>query len=248
MIKFLRKILSRGLFYDRWTCNACKREIFEGYFCSDCLKNIEYITKNKCFHCGRITPYAVNYCDSCIEKNLSFDRAISVFNYKKPISYLIQNLKYKGDKYLANYFASEMYSLYKRENILVDGVLFVPMHQERLEERKFNHAKLLAEKFCELSGLEIIDCAYKVKETLHQVNLSLKERLDNLSKSFKVDKKLVKDRKLLVIDDVLTTGATAETLSKALKKGGAKSVTVLTIASVSKHKNYNDLTKNAENL
>ena len=248
MIKFFKKILNRCLFYDRWTCNACKKEIFNGYFCSECLKEIEYIAENKCLHCGRITPYKVAFCDSCIEKNISFDRAFSVFNYKPPVSSLIQNLKYQGDKYIANYFASEMSSLYKREKIKVDGILFVPMHQDRLEERKFNHAKVIAEELSNLIGVEILDCITKVKETERQVKLSLKERLENLSSSFKVDKKQVEGKDLLLIDDVLTTGATAETISKLLKKKGAKSVTVLTVASVSKFKNHKNSTQNEQNL
>ena len=131
MIKFLRKILKKGLFDDGWTCNVCKKEIFSGYFCSECYQKLEYVSENKCLHCGRVTPYTVAYCDSCIEKNISFDKAVSVFNYKPPLSHLIQNLKYQGDKYLATYFASKMKALYDRENLCTDAVVFVPMHQER---------------------------------------------------------------------------------------------------------------------
>ncbi len=248
MIKFLQKILNRTLFYDRWTCNACGKEIFEGYFCSDCQQKIKYIKEDKCLHCGRLTPYTVAYCDSCIEKNLSFDRALSVFNYQSPISNLIQNFKYRGDKYLSNYLVDEMYSLYKRENVCCECVTFVPMHQERMDERRFNHSKVLAEKFFKTSGIKLIDCLEKIKETPRQVKLSLKDRLENLTNSFKVNKDQVKDKKLLLIDDVLTTGATAEIISRLLKKAGAKSVTVMTVASVSKFENYKNSTQNAENM
>ena len=91
MINFIKKVLQKTLFYDRWTCNGCGKEIFENYFCEDCLNKITQISGNKCAHCGRLTVYPVKFCDSCKEVNINFDRALSVFDYKEPISYLIQN-------------------------------------------------------------------------------------------------------------------------------------------------------------
>ncbi len=234
MIKFIKKVLNRALFYDRWTCNVCNKEIFDGYFCSDCQREITFISKNKCSHCGRATPYAVNYCNSCAERNINFDKALSVFDYKQPISSLIQNFKYQNRKYLSDYFSKELFNLYKCENISCDLVAFVPMHPNRLKERGYNQSKILAEKFSALANIEVVNCVEKVKETERQATLSLSKRLKNLSSSFKVDKALVKEKSILLIDDVLTTGATADTISKLLKKAGSKKVIVLTIASVSK--------------
>ena len=235
MIKFIKKVLNRALFYDRWTCNVCNKEIFKGYFCSDCQSKITFITKNKCLHCGRATPYPVNYCNSCTERNINFDKALSVFDYKKPVSLLIQNFKYQNRKYLGDYFSKELYTLYKNENLSCDLVAFVPMHPDRLKERGYNQAEFLAQRFSALSNVKVVNCVKKVKETERQATLSLSERLKNLSTSFKVDKALVKDKSILLIDDVLTTGATADILSKLLKKAGATKVIVLTVASVSKH-------------
>ena len=77
----------------------------------------------------------------------------------------------------------------------------------------------------------------KVKETERQATLSFKDRLKNLSSSFRVIKSEVDAKRVLVIDDVLTTGATADTIAKTLKKAGAKEVIILTVASVSRLKN-----------
>ena len=237
MINFIKKFLKRTLFYDRWTCNVCGKEIFEGYFCNDCQNGISKISENKCLHCGRATSYPVKYCDSCVEKNINFDRALSVFDYKPPISFLIQNFKYQNKKFHAKYFAEELYSLFKKEGLSADVFTFVPMHEDRLEERGYNHAELLAREFSALSKIELKPLVVKIKETERQATLSLKERLKNLSSSFKVSKPEIIDKKILLIDDVLTTGSTADVISKALKNAGAKEVTVLTIASVSRLEN-----------
>ena len=237
MINFIKKVLQKTLFYDRWTCNGCGKEIFENYFCEDCLNKITQISENKCAHCGRLTVYPVKFCDSCKEVNINFDRALSVFDYKEPISYLIQNFKYKNHKYHAKYFAEMLYSLYEKEGLEVDVVTFVPMHEDRLEERKYNHAELLASEFSSLCKIEMKKLIEKVKETERQATLSFKDRLKNLSSSFRVIKSEVDAKRVLVIDDVLTTGATADTIAKTLKKAGAKEVIILTVASVSRLKN-----------
>ena len=237
MKKDTLKIIEDSLFYDRWTCNVCGKEIFSGYFCSECEEHIERLGLNRCSHCGRKTAYPVNFCNSCIEKNLSFDLARSVFNYKPPIDLLIQNFKYKNYRYVAKYFAEELFALYKNENLDCDFVIFVPMSEERFKERGYNQSELIAKEFSALSGLKVLSAVKKVKETPRQANLTMKERLENLTSSFKVDKKLVKDRKILLVDDVMTTGATVEVISKQLKNAKANKVAVLSVASVSLNEN-----------
>ncbi len=232
-------LITRLFFNDRWTCNACGKEIFEGYFCKDCQAKIVEIKENKCNHCGRLTLSNVEFCDSCIEKNLSFDIARSVFLYKEPISYLVQNFKYNNLKYLGDYFAEKMVEVYKAENLTCDFITFIPMSEKRLKKREYNQAEILAKKIGKLLNLEVKDIISKVKETENQANLSFKERTKNLEGSFKVKKKDVQNLKILLIDDVLTTGSTVETISKELKKKGAYKVSVLTLLSVSKIKNQN---------
>ncbi|MBQ3235848.1 MAG: ComF family protein [Clostridia bacterium] len=227
-------LIKRSLFNTGWTCNACGREIFSGYFCDECLKNIVKIGENKCLHCGRQAPYKTEYCDSCIEKNIGFDVARSVYEYTHPLSIVIQNFKYNNARYHAEFFAREMFEVYKAEKLSSDIVTFVPMHQNREQKRGYNQARLLAEELSKLSGVKLEECATKIKETENQANLSMSERVKNLKGTFKVDGKLVKGKSVLLIDDVLTTGSTVDVLSTAFKKAGAVKVSVLTLASVSK--------------
>lgn len=232
----ISNLITRVFFYDRWTCNACGKEIFSGYFCSDCQSKIIEITENFCNHCGRRSLNSLPFCDSCIGKNLSFDIARSAFEYKEPLSYLIQNFKYKDVRYLSDYFSQKMIEVYRRENFTCDFITYVPMTDKRLKQREFNQAELLAEKISNGLGVEVKGVIKKVKETEHQARLSFSERTKNLKGAFKVNKKDVQNKEILLIDDVLTTGSTVETIALELKKKGAKRVMVLTLASVSRIK------------
>lgn len=226
------------LFPLKHTCNNCGKEIFTNeYFCKECEESIKYNDKIICNHCGRRTFNSEEYCFSCSGRETYFEKARSVYIYVSPISGLIGRLKYNNKKYLAKIFAKEMYLLYLQNFFNCDIVTFTPMTEERKSERGYNQAEVLAEEFCKFIELPICrDVLVKTKETPRQVTVSsAKERRENLKGSFKLqNKNLIKDKKVLLIDDVMTTGATVEILCSLLKKGGAKSVFVLTVASVSK--------------
>ena len=230
----LRKVLTKLFFQVNYTCNVCGKEIFNGeYFCKDCESVMPTIKKDKCDHCGRITNYAVTYCNSCIEKNINFDKARSVFDYEEPVNALIKTFKYNGKRYLAEAFANKLKSIYVNEFMTADVIVFVPMTEERLKERGYNQAELLAEELSDLINVPVSKTAIKkTRETPRQANLTKEERRNNLRKSFTVYKKEVNGKNVLLVDDVLTTGATADILASALKKKGASTVTVLTVASV----------------
>jgi competence protein ComFC len=100
-------------------------------------------------------------------------------------------------------------------------------------KREYNHAKLLAEKLSVIINVPVANVIVKLKETERQARLGKKDRLKNLIGVFKItNKKLIKDKTILIVDDVTTTGATAEVISAKLKKAGAKRVMLLTVASV----------------
>ena len=220
------------------TCNSCGREIFSGeYFCKECEESIIYNDKIICNHCGRRTFNEENYCHSCAGRETYFERARSAYVYAPPISTMILRLKYENQKYLAKIFAKQLSFVYFKSFMCCDAVTFTPMTKQREEERGYNQAEVLADEFCKIVGLPIVkDVLIKTKETARQATISnAKERRENLKGSFKaVNKDKIKNKNILLIDDVMTTGATVEALCEVLIKAGAKSVTVLTVASVSK--------------
>ena len=100
-----KKFLQETFFNLKWRCNACGDENFNGeYFCEECKKTLPNIKENKCEHCGRLTAYSMPFCDSCIEKNVNYDKSRSLFSYEEPINFLIQSFKYDAKLYLADIF------------------------------------------------------------------------------------------------------------------------------------------------
>lgn len=231
MLKELKEIL----FPRTLTCSLCRREVFHGEpFCKECISSLPYNDGPICDHCGRKTSSAAAYCDSCREKNIQFDKARSPFCYEKPISYALQRLKYENAKFLAEDLAPYLVRTYLTEFWTVDCIVFAPMTEKRKKARGYNQAELLANAFSGKTNIPVLpDVLYKRRETESQVNMTQKERLMNLSGSFGVrNAGSVKGKSVLFIDDVLTTGATADCCAFALKRAGAASVYVLTAASV----------------
>lgn len=113
----------------------------------------------------------------------------------------------------------------------VEMILPVPLHKKRLKEREFNQSALLAKQIAKKSAsLLMLNTLIRKKNTLPQVGLSAKARKKNIRNAFKVlDPKAVKGKRLMLVDDVFTTGATAQECSKVLKKAGAKEVHVVTL-------------------
>ncbi len=222
------------------TCNVCGREIFTGkFFCSDCENDLPHLNEGfVCSHCGRKTPYEAERCDSCSGRNTYFDKAVSLFDYEAPINKLITDLKYEGKRYISRIFAEDLCNAYIKSFLNCDFALFVPMTGEREKLRGYNQAELIAEEFSRFSGVPVeYDIIYKRRETDRQATLSFSERQKNLSGSFGVkNRKKLAGKRVLLIDDVMTTGATAESVCFLLKKYGTSFVAVLTLASVQKRK------------
>ena len=137
------------------------------------------------------------------------------------------------NKYLANVFTPFLEKVYVSEKFDSDAITFVPMNSERLFERGFNQSQTLCEVLSKSLNIELIAPLFKKNEVKKQVGLTAKDRAMNIASSFGyLDKNIVKDKKILLVDDVLTTGATSGEIAKMLKKQGALSVSLLTIASV----------------
>lgn len=230
----------KNIFFPRTlTCSCCGRESFTGgILCERCLEKAERNDGFICDHCGVKTVAGEAYCPRCKNKLTSFDKARSAFVYGEVTSLLVQKLKYGGEKYLAEEFAKELYRLFVVSVSHADGIVCVPMSGKREKSRGYNQSKLIAEALAKLSSVPFLDVTVKKKETESQVGKNYGERRKNLEGSFGVkNKSEVKGKRLVIADDVTTTGSTAEVLAAALKRAGAEEVFVLTYASVSKANN-----------
>ena len=236
-MKALDKVLEflKKHFYNaKWRCIACNKEIFDDKpFCEECSSNLPFIQGAFCNPCGRKLESFQEYCLTCKGKLTNVDIARSVFNYDKPISTLIQKAKYYNGKYLLEVFSEYLFLTYSKNYFTPDVICFVPMTTKSMRKRGYNQSKELAINLSKRTGVKLLECIVKTKETVRQAKLNREGRLKNLIDAFSItDKTLVKDKSVLIVDDVSTTGATSEVLAQKLKSAGAKQVYLLTIASV----------------
>lgn len=193
---------------------------------------LDWIYKKKCYFCGRSNE-CVKMCSKCFDE-LEFlpagvNRKVFKCNiycagvYSKNLQKMIRGLKYHGQRDLAYYQAKFMWQYWQRLGL--DGefqIVPVPVYFKRKKQRKYNHMELVADEFAKLSGYEVnCDAIKRIKDTKPQYKLNKTQRMMNLSKAFEVDKsKIIQDKKILIIDDICTTGSTFEEMIKEFNNIG----------------------------
>lgn len=232
-MKILDKIV--GIFFPSH-CLACEKIISKNaLFCDVCWPKLQFITDPKCAICAYPfeieLKFASTICSKCIADKPAFDRVITLFRFNEILSKAIGDLKYRDQTFLAKKLARILAPKIKSEIENCDIFCVVPLHLKKLRKRKFNQALLIAKK---ISTSKLIpDLLWRLVDTVPQVMLKKKQREKNLKKVFLVNKKyreFVRGKKVLLLDDVMTTGATLHNCAKALKKFGAKEVVVVVIA------------------
>ena len=214
--------LALGLVYPP-ACIACQAATGEPHaLCASCWSGIRFIERPYCERLG--TPFAVDFgqpllSPAAIADPPVFGRARAVAEYDGTASALVHRLKYGDRLELARALGRMMARAGAELLADADVIVPVPLHRWRLWRRRFNQAMALA----------------RVKHTRRQVGLTKTQRQENLQGAFRVPaeaKARLKGKRALLIDDVLTTGATANAAARALLRGGAASVDVLAFARV----------------
>lgn len=226
----LKDFLFGSIYPENFCCLLCDVEIFEGELCADCLDSLSVNDGATCPKCGRKTGKS-EICIECKANMPSYERAFSPFVYEGGSAEAVAAFK-GGRTFMADYFAERMAATL---NGLpeVDGIVCVPMTAKALRRRGYNQSELLARALSRRTGVPFFEKAVKkVKETPAQKELGRARRVKNLQNCFKADKGTVSGKKLLVVDDVITTGATVDGMALTLKNAGACLVFVVTAASV----------------
>ena len=174
------------------------------------------------------------YCLDCQNNEKEYDVAVAPFVYSAAIPNLVMDLKFNNKRYLAPYMARFMTDKLLERELSASLVLPVPLHKNRQKERGYNQSALLGEEIAKNLNLPYApEVASRVKETLTSSTLEggRKAREENMKDAFVInDPSAVKNKVVLVVDDVLTTGSTSNELARVLKKAGATRVVVLTFA------------------
>lgn len=217
------------LFPDDIKCIVCGREIHPNRYglCDDCKLEIN---DNFCLRCGRHKIGIGDYCGECAEQALFFDEARSSVNYESNAKGLVQRLKYGNARYLAKTLSQYLLDVLLLSDWSADCITYVPIHKSRQKIRGYNQAELLARNLAERVDIACECLLEKSRKTPNQARLNRAARLDNLKDSFRSIK--APPKHVILVDDVMTTGSTANECSRVLKRAGADVVYVLTFASV----------------
>ena len=200
-------------------------------FCADCLSQAVIIQGSLCAFCGRKIGAGRSLCAQCGHGNVFFDAAASWAVYGGVLREAIHALKYKQDIGLGDYFSTFLISLLKSRGWVFDLVLPVPISHDRLKERGYNQSALLSRPIAHHFRIEHTTKAlHRVKETGTQVNHTKIERDEFLRDAFSANPAKLKERKVLLVDDIITTGSTINHCAKALKEAGASQVMAISIA------------------
>ena len=206
-------------------------------FCPECLSTISFTASPLCTSCGlpfTETEGANHLCEDCILSKPPFSIARSLGKYETALLNTIHLFKYHGKisvgENLGGMMAKACYDSLAIENYSL--IIPVPLHPKRLRERGFNQSLILARQISKMFSIPLDFIALRRKiSTEAQVNLSGRQRMANVRGAFEVaDRSRIEGKKILLIDDVYTTGSTAKECSKILMKSGAKEVAVLTLA------------------
>lgn len=228
-------VVSRFFAAHRFTCVCCGADVFDDSgVCDVCLPKLPQNNGKTCARCGVAMGDVDNkFCAAC-EKfdTIYFDGAASAFVYGGEASRLLLKFKYGGAKYLSEFFAVFMAKKFVTVSVDFDVAIPVPMTKSANKKRGYNQAELLTADFCDIIDAEFrFDALEKIRETPQQETLGYKQRRENLQGAFVVKQtEAVKGKRILLIDDVKTTGATINMCAKALKKAGAAYVFALTAA------------------
>jgi ComF family protein len=214
-------------------CAACSVATDkEQAFCPDCMEGLELVKSPYCRMCGRPIYRMSDLCRRCELFPPSYDRARALVMYTGPLVQAIRGFKYNGriaaGKALAEFWAQNIPPTWLGRT---DFMTPVPLHTLRIIKRGFNQALVLGK---ELYGPRLLpDLLIRKKYTKPQVGLNPRQRRKNVAGAFGLNpgyKELVLDRRVILLDDVYTTGATVNECARVLKRAGAQEVRVLTLA------------------
>lgn len=208
-------------------CPGCGR--VGELFCSECRRLVQPYPLLCCARCGRLSS-ARNLCPACAASSSPLDAVFPAALFAHPIRQAIHDFKYEGTADLAAPLADWLVAAWQRHRLAADLIVPVPLHPRREAERGYNQSGLLARRLSEAVAVPLAPAELvRTVRTRPQVGLTLDQRRANIAGAFRCAG-CVTDLRVVVVDDVCTTGATLEACAAELKAAGARAVWGLTLA------------------
>lgn len=221
---------------ERWICSNCKHlfNYIEGYICKSCGTKVDKENKK---------------CVDCIEANNLFTQNIPIFLYEDIIQDIIYKFKYGRKSYIGKGLGTIMVNrLLLTSSIFydIDYIVPIPIHKNRLKTRGFNQSEIIAKEISKATSIPMVrNLIFRIKDTKPQSKFSPLGRKNNLKDAFIVNKKYnLSSKKVLLIDDIYTTGITLNSCSQVLYKSGADEVRASTFSIVLKSRKGIKLSSN----
>lgn len=227
--------VSSLLFFDEIRCIVCGRDIIEGtYICPECT--LEYNDGGICERCGRAMNNAADYCETCKSRASYFETGRSPLRYEDGAKLLIHRYKFGGEKFLSRALASLMYMTAIHNRLHCDCIVPVPISAQRKKERGFDQVMEIAKFLSKDTGKPIVPLLIKIKDTPASFTETRAEREKRIKGSIAINRNFdVRHKRIMLVDDIYTTGTTAQECSRLILKAGADSVAVLAASSVPQH-------------
>lgn len=205
--------------------------------CDKCIRQLHWITGRTCDKCGKALQetYRGKICYNCMIHSHDFARGYSCLTYGMHERELIFGLKYNGRGYLGKIFGDMLYDRIVLENPSADVIIPVPVHPARERSRGYNQAAIMADRLSERMEIPADSKSLlRIRQTQRMRGLDPMQREDVLEGAFAVKecrRSRIMGRRIMLVDDIMTTGATADACSRVLYEAGAASVDFLSLAS-----------------
>lgn len=222
----------RQLYPDR--CPVCDRVLFHTLICPECAKKLKYIKQPVCYTCGKpLADARREYCADCMKRKHEFCQGKAVFYYQGQMQGILYRYKYSNRRDYTEFLASEAARIYGgwARQCGIEAVMPIPLSKKKKRQRGYNQAELFARRFAQLAGLPFqAGQLARIRNTIPQKQLSVEERKNNLKNAFKIVKNVVNLKKVLLVDDIYTTGSTIDAAASALKQAGVQEIYFLCIS------------------
>ena len=218
-------------------CPVCDRVLeFRGKaICGRCGRKLLLIGSKGCRKCGRLLRKSEDeYCKDCMTVSHTFDAGLSAFVYNDAMKRSIYRFKNGGRQEYAGFYADAILRNYERQirSFGADAIVAVPLHKEKMYRRGYNQAELIAKELSKKLDIPLEkDLIKRKNRAVAQKTLDASKRRKNLKKAFIIKGNDVKLKRVIIVDDVYTTGSTMDELSLVLKRHGIEKVLALTVAS-----------------
>ncbi|MDE7311075.1 MAG: ComF family protein [Eubacterium sp.] len=215
-------------------CPVCGSVLRDTLICPECAGKLRYVTQPFCYSCGKPVESTVHeYCMDCIRKKHEFCQGRAVFRYQGAVRGMLYRYKYGNRRDYTEFFALEAARLYGQwvRRLGIELAAPIPLSKKRRKKRGYNQADLFGRRFAQLVGLDYdAGLLVRVRNTAPQKQLSASERKNNLKNAFKMNRNVVNLKRILLIDDIYTTGSTIDAAALVLKQSGVEDVFYLCIS------------------